>query len=164
MTFSPPSVVRSSRFSGTRQTACGLAASAIASISAPFTPSTYGIAANDVWGFEFDFLIQPVTPTATVPAPSSLAAQVAINKTAAGTVQANALALTYPGYVLTTSGLRGKAVIGPMTITEASAALTDANCFLKLELQTSANDGSVFKLGMSMPRAVKLGSDGYPVA
>jgi hypothetical protein len=96
-------------------------AGAIAQIFAPFTPSTYGIAANDVWGFEFDFLIAPVTPAGIVPAPSSLSAQLALTKTAAGTVQFNALALTYPGYTLTTAGIRGKAVIGPMTITEASA-------------------------------------------
>lgn len=139
-------------------------ASAIAQMNAPFTPSTYGIAANDVWGFEFDFLIQPVTPIGSVPAPSSLTGRVALTKTAAGTVQANALALTYPGYTLTTTGIRGKVVLPPMTISEASAALSDASSFMRLEMQTSANDGSVFRLGMSMPRAIKLGSDGYPVA
>lgn len=125
------------------------------SIVMPFTPNSMGIVADDVWGFEVDFLISTIDGSA-LPAPSSrYVAQVVLQKSAAGSVTHNLLSAAYtrPAFIESQVILH---LSIPIRIQEASANITDAGSSFYCQFGTAVN--GTYKIGVSNPRIVKLGT------
>lgn len=126
------------------------------------TASTFNIQPGDIYGFEFDFLFSGPTNTSPIPAPTDFQARMQVRDSgASNTITIDQL--TPPGtqlaapYNVWPTAFTGKAVFGPFLFQLGSSALNATTTF-QIKLQTNANDGSVFKLGMSNPRWVKLSS------
>lgn len=123
------------------------------SIYMPFDPTTMGIVANDVYGFEFDYYIENMSG-AVVPAASSgnQTANVELVKSANGTVAVQMLATGYATTARVANIVTGH-VCAPITIREASAALASGVFYFKWGSDTAGT----YKLGVANPRIVKLG-------
>lgn len=124
-------------------------ANATGTIYMPFDPTTMGIVANDVYGFEFDFFVQDVSgsPLASM---NSIFGRVDVYKSGAGRVIAESTPTVTTGLGGT---LRGRMVFNPFKFSEPSANLTTSSVF-NFNFGTSALSGT-FKMGVSMPRIVK---------
>lgn len=126
------------------------------------TASTFNIQPGDIYGFEFDFLYSGPTNTSPVPPPTDIQARMQV-KDSGGTNTITIDQMTPPGtqlaapYNVWPTAFIGKAIFGPFLFQLGSSALNATTTF-QIKLQTDVNDGSVFKLGMSNPRWVKLSS------
>lgn len=121
----------------------------------PYDPSGTGsmaISSGDVWGFEFDFYVAGLN--GYLPTPSSFSALLDTrDSVGSGRVVLNGMAVAssvgqLPGEFY------GHLAFPPLKYGDASANLTTASQFL---FQMSSNDSSgTYKLGVGMPRIVKL--------
>lgn len=121
-------------------------------VAIPLT--TMGIVANDVWGFECDFLVSTLDGSPLPAASTRLAGQVALAKTAAGSLIVNLLSAAYTRPTMTESQMIMH-LSAPIKIQEASAALTDTGSYLRIQFGTALN--GTYKIGIANPRFVKLG-------
>lgn len=126
------------------------------------TASTFNIQPGDIYGFEFDFLFSGPTNISPVPAPTDIQARMQV-RDSGGSNTITIDQMTPPGtqlaapYNVWPTAFVGKAIFGPFLFQLGSSALNATTTF-QIKLQTNVNDGSVFKLGMSNPRWVKLSS------
>lgn len=126
------------------------------------TASTFNIQPGDIYGFEFDFLFSGPTNISPIPPPTDVQARMQV-KDSGGTNTITIDQFTPAGtqlaapYNVWPTAFVGKAVFGPFLFQLGSSALNATTTF-QIKLQTNVNDGSVFKLGMSNPRWVKLSS------
>lgn len=119
----------------------------------PYDPTVLGIQVGDVYGFEFDFFVEGPTEGSAPPMPSAIIGRVDTYKTAAGRVLIEGLVPSEYNPLL--GVYQGRLVCGPLQFQEASAALTTSSTF-SFGYTTAVNNGTVFKLGVSDPRVVKL--------
>lgn len=124
-----------------------------AQISMAFDPTTMGIVANDIFGFEFDWLVEGVTLAAT-PLLTAINSRVDIYKSGAGRVVVDTLGASSGSWAAMANGLvMGHASV-PIQIVEPSANLTTSSLW---RFSANTDDQVTFKLGVSNPRIVKLG-------
>lgn len=121
----------------------------------PYDPTgtgTMAISSGDIWGFEFDFYVSGLN--GYLPTPSSFSALVDTrDSVGSGRVVLNGMAVASSVGQLP-SEFYGHLAFPPLKYGDASAGLTTASQFL---FQMSSNDTSgTYKLGVSMPRIVKL--------
>lgn len=131
------------------------ATSGVVTINMPFTPSSMGININDIYGFEFDFYVAGMAGLAP-PLPSSAGVQgrVDIYRASGGRFVSDALVTSYQNQ-MNDSAYMGHCVIGPLQFQEPSSNLTTS--YFGFTYPT--NQILTFKIGISMPRIVKLGND-----
>jgi hypothetical protein len=127
------------------------AASSSCTITIPFDPTVLGIAVNDIYGFEVDVLLKGVT-NAYPPVATGFNCRVDLYKSAAGRLVFDSINPVLPNGLLGT--LQGKVIVGPIQFPEPSANLTTSSSFY---VTFVTNDVVTWKLGISMPRIVKLG-------
>lgn len=117
-------------------------------------PTTMGIVANDVWGFECDFLVSTVDGSPLPAASSRMQCQVVLAKSAAGSIAVNLMSASYTRPTMTDSQMIMHLAV-PVKIQEASAALLDAGSDFYVQWGTGVN--GTYKIGIANPRIVKLG-------
>lgn len=126
-------------------------------INMPFNPSgtgTMNITSGDVWGFEFDLLLQAVSGTPTLSNAGLYGQARFVNTTGAGDVFINAIAASL-GFAIPTTPIKMHVVIPPIRVDAASAALTTGSRF-QAQVLLPAQTGQL-KIGVAQPRIVKLG-------
>ena len=120
----------------------------------PLDAANWVTAAGDVWGVEFETMLMGMNGVA----PGPLASIAQFGFTSGSAVAYNSLFSSYPTQ-FPASGWRGRAVFQPLTTPGANTAP-------ELFWQVTASDTTPFKMGVSNPRLVKLGttSNWPPVA
>lgn len=129
------------------------AAGSFPTIQVPYNPNTMGIAINDIYGFEYDFYVAGLSNTPPPLSAGSVQGRMVAYKTSAGQVIVDALTSSAQSPI-TDNVYMGHCTIGPFQFQEPSANLTTAGDFLFLYGTSTLG---TYKIGMSMPRIVKLG-------
>lgn len=127
--------------------------SAAGSITMPYDPTAMGISVGDIYGFEYDAMIDGVTNNFT-PTITGISGRVDTTKTSNGRVVLDFLSpSSFPVKSMPNGQFRMHVVIGPLKYTEASAALSNVSVFT---FTVTTDDQVTWKMGVANPRIVKL--------
>ena len=125
----------------------------------PFTPTTFGIVAGDIFGVEFDFYAAALNG-GPPPLPNSINGRLNIIKTGAGSILVDGLVPNVTAIAFN-EAYTGHCSIGPVQIQEPSANLSASS---NMYFTYATNQVTTFKIGVSMVRIVKLGTTDVPTS
>lgn len=125
----------------------------------PWSPASLGIIAGDVYGIEFDFYAANLVG-GPPPAPLYINARVTTVKNGAGTLSFDALQPSIP--IPFNEAYIGHATVGPFQMPESSSNLLNTGSTIFFAYTTNALTS--YKIGISMPRIVKLGNTDVPTS
>lgn len=127
------------------------ASTPLATFSMPFALSSYGIAANDKVGLEYDVFVEALNG-AKLTNFNRFRNWATLAKTAAGSVVHAAAETNSANMSLSDALIAGKVRFNPIQLVEASPAY--GTCTLNFTFQTT--DSYSFRIGVGNPRMVKL--------
>jgi lysophospholipase L1-like esterase len=110
-----------------------------------------GLVAGQTYGFEFDFIAQPIDPVAIATGVNQINSRADFIKTSGGNRFLWEISQSFVSQMID----GGHIAIGPLTVTEDSASLTSVS-LLSIRVGAVAS-GSKFRMGMGNIRVVNLG-------